>query len=99
MIYPDAVHFDLLDTDLQIKYGKQPSKLRTEIFALDKSKLEYPIIIDEVQKISALMDEIHWLIENTDCYFILCSSSARNASFGLKAFRYKLLQVFLGVKF
>jgi predicted AAA+ superfamily ATPase len=77
MIYPNSVHFDLLDTDLQIKYIKQPSKLRTEILALDKAQLESPIIIDEVQKVPALMDEIHLLIENTDCYFILCGSSAR----------------------
>lgn len=24
-----------------------------------------------------MLDEIHWLIENTDCYFILCGSSTR----------------------
>lgn len=35
------------------------------------------VIIDEVQKIPALLDEIHWLIENTSLRFILCGSSAR----------------------
>jgi len=45
--------------------------------ALSEAKLKEPIIIDEVQKVIALLDEIHWLIENTSATFILCGSSAR----------------------
>ena len=35
------------------------------------------IIIDEVQKVPALLDEVHWLIENKRQRFILSGSSAR----------------------
>ena len=51
--------------------------MRQEILALDENSLKNPIIIDEIQKIPTLLDEIHWLIENTNSYFILCGSSAR----------------------
>ncbi|MGX6959796.1 MAG: AAA family ATPase [Rickettsia endosymbiont of Pentastiridius leporinus] len=67
----------LLKTDLQLKYLKQPSNFREEILALNKDTLDFPIIVDEIQKVPALLDEIHWLIENTDSYFILCGSSTR----------------------
>ncbi len=44
--------------------------------------LQYPIVIDEAQKVPALLDEIHWLIENTKAYFILCGSNARKLKRG-----------------
>ncbi|MDA9163841.1 AAA family ATPase [Rickettsiaceae bacterium] len=76
-LFLDSVYIDLLKTDLMLRYTKQPSLLREEIIAFPSSKLEKPIIIDEVQKVPALLDEIHWLIENTSASFILCGSSAR----------------------
>ncbi|HJD56116.1 MAG TPA: DUF4143 domain-containing protein [Rickettsia endosymbiont of Pyrocoelia pectoralis] len=76
-LYPNSVYYDLLKTDLQLKYLKQPSNFREEILALNKDKLDFPIIVDEIQKVPALLDEIHWLIENTNSYFILCGSSTR----------------------
>jgi len=57
--------------------SKEPHILREEILALPEEALKHPIIIDEVQKIPPLLDEIHWLIENTEASFILCGSSAR----------------------
>ncbi len=75
--FTHSVFYDLLKTDLFFDLLKNPSRLREEILALSKDALQYPIIIDEVQKIPSLLDEIHWLIENTDAYFILCGSSAR----------------------
>jgi uncharacterized protein len=39
--------------------------------------LKFPIIIDEIQKVPELLNEVHWLIENTAAQFILCGSSAR----------------------
>ena len=53
-------------------------------------------IIDEVQKVPALLDEVHWLIENRKLVFALCGSSARNLSrsnanlLGGRAERYEL---------
>lgn len=41
---------------------------------LDEGEL---VIIDEVQKIPALLDEVHWLITERNLRFILCGSSAR----------------------
>lgn len=34
-------------------------------------------MIDEVQKVPALLDEVHWLLENSAVRFVLCGSSAR----------------------
>lgn len=76
-IFPKSIYIDLLKTDLFLRYIKQPSALRQEILALPAKELISPIIIDEVQKVPALLDEIHWLIENTAATFILCGSSAR----------------------
>lgn len=75
--FPDSVRYDLLQTDEYFRFLKQPHLLREEVVSLDKEQLCKPIIIDEIQKIPALLNEVHWLIENTDASFILCGSSAR----------------------
>ncbi len=75
--FKHSIRYDLLLTDLFLRLMKEPHVLREEILALPKASLKYPVIIDEVQKIPPLLDEIHWLIENTEVQFILCSSSAR----------------------
>jgi len=43
---------------------------------------QYPVIIDEVQKVPHILDEVHWLIENQRINFILCGSSARKLKRG-----------------
>lgn len=58
-LYPNSIYYDLLKTDLQIRYLKQPSSFREEILGLEKDKLTLPIIVDEIQKVPALLDEIH----------------------------------------
>jgi predicted AAA+ superfamily ATPase len=76
--FPNSIYYDLLKSDLYFNLSKQPSIFREEILALtNKQTIKNPIIIDEVQKIPLLLDEIHWLIENTEVQFILCGSSAR----------------------
>ncbi|MDP2193568.1 MAG: DUF4143 domain-containing protein [Alphaproteobacteria bacterium] len=58
-------------------YLKRPESLREEVLSL-KGKVHFPIIIDEIQKVPALLDEIHWIIENVpDASFVLCGSSLR----------------------
>ena len=53
-------------------------------------------MIDEVQKVPALLDEVHWLIENRGHHFALCGSSARKVRRGAanllggRAVRYEL---------
>ena len=71
--FPDAFWIDLLDYDLFLTLSQRPTRLR-EIIDAQSSQA---IVIDEVQKIPHLMDEIHWLIENRNCQFILSGSSAR----------------------
>ena len=54
------------------------------------------IVIDEIQKVPALLDEVHWLIENRGLHFALCGSSARKVRCGAanllggRAIRYEL---------
>ncbi len=80
--FPKAIYYDLLQTDLYNKLLKQPHLLREEIQALPKSALNQPIILDEIQKIPALLNEIHALIESMGAQFILCGSSARKLKRG-----------------
>jgi predicted AAA+ superfamily ATPase len=76
--FPQAIYYDLLKSDIYFDLVRYPFKFREQILALIKTgKLINPIIIDEVQKIPKLLDEVHWLIENTEAQFILCGSSAR----------------------
>ena len=44
--------------------------------------LQFPVILDEVQKVPQILDEVHWLIENKELQFILCGSSARKLKRG-----------------
>ncbi|MFM8454751.1 MAG: ATP-binding protein [Gammaproteobacteria bacterium] len=73
--FPHAIYYDLLKTDQFTKLLHQPHLLREEVLAL-KAENQL-IILDEVQKNPLLLDEVHWLIENTSHQFILCGSSAR----------------------
>lgn len=58
--------------------------------------LNYPVILDEVQKVPQILDEVHWLIENKGLRFILCGSSARKLKrgkanlLGGRAWRYEM---------
>jgi len=58
--------------------------------------LEYPVILDEVQKVPQVLDEVHWLMENKGFRFILCGSSARKLKrgkanlLGGRAWRYEM---------
>lgn len=80
--FPEARYYDFLDTDLMISMSSRPAQLREQVLAMDEKQLQHPIIIDEVQKVPLILDEVHWLIENTNAYFILCGSSARKLKRG-----------------
>ncbi len=66
---------DLLQTDVYAEYASRPSLLRERW----PSKLT---IIDEVQKVPALLDEVQWLIEKKGASFLLTGSSARKLKRG-----------------
>ncbi|OGT22619.1 MAG: AAA family ATPase [Gammaproteobacteria bacterium RIFCSPHIGHO2_02_FULL_42_13] len=74
--FAESIRYDLLKTDLRLRLENKPYLFREEILA-NHTKQPYPIIVDEIQKVPALLDEIHWLIENTSAQFLLCGSSAR----------------------
>jgi len=71
--YPTARFYDLLDTTLSAEFSVRPHLLREQVLA------ERPetVVVDEVQKVPNLIEEVHWLLENTSTHFILCGSSAR----------------------
>ena len=74
MLFPKATIYDLLKSDVRMALQMRPAQLREECELLDDGEL---VIIDEVQKVPALLDEVHWLIENKGLRFILSGSSAR----------------------
>jgi predicted AAA+ superfamily ATPase len=91
--YPDAFWVDLLKADEYRRYLERPETLREELAALaDPGQ----VVIDEVQKIPALLDEVHWLHEHRKARFALCGSSARKVRRGAgnllggRALRYEL---------
>jgi predicted AAA+ superfamily ATPase len=93
--YPDSRWLDLLKADEFRRYLTHPERLRQEI-ETEGSSPRMQIVIDEIQKIPALLDEVHWLIENRGLHFALCGSSARKVKRGAanllggRAMRYEL---------
>jgi predicted AAA+ superfamily ATPase len=71
--FPHAERYDLLDSELRTRLLLRPSLLREEVVAR-RPRL---VVIDEVQRVPALLDEVHALLESTRTKFILCGSSAR----------------------
>ena len=97
--YPQAWWIDLLKADEYRRYMANPEYLRQEIEAKQKAGVSFSgvqVVIDEIQKAPALLDEVHWLIENRVLSFALCGSSARKVRRGAanllggRAARYQL---------
>lgn len=92
-LFPNALWFDLLLSDVYERLSKQPSILRETILANTEHKL---VIIDEIQRIPELLNEVHWLIANYNTRFILSGSSPRKIIrgganlLGGRALRYEL---------
>jgi len=93
--YPKAHWLDLLKADEFRRYVAHPEYLRQELEAGAVGP-DTQIVIDEIQKVPALLDEVHWLIENRGLRFALCGSSARKVRrgganlLGGRAVRYEL---------
>ena len=93
--YPDARLVDLLKTDDFRRYATRPELLRQELEA-ERPAPDRQVVIDEVQRVPALLDEVHWLIENRGLCFAMCGSSARKVRRGAanllggRALRYEL---------
>ena len=72
--FSDAVSYDLLDSREVIRLERSPDLLFKELQHLPPASW---VVIDEVQKVPALMDEVHRLMEKKKLRFVLCGSSAR----------------------
>ena len=77
--FPGAVRLNLLDTRLAIELARRPHRLESY---LGKLKAQDWVILDEIQKIPALLDEVHRLMESRRFRFALCGSSARKLKRG-----------------
>lgn len=94
--FPESIVFDFLKTDLMLDFTRRPALLRERLLARESEHLRQPVILDEVQKVPAVLDEVHWLIENRGLCFILCGSSARKLKrgranlLGGRAWRYEM---------
>ncbi len=84
MLFPQAIRYDLLLSTEYQRLLREPNIVREECLAtgINESSQRSPVIIDEIQKLPALLDEVHWLMENKGLRFILCGSSARKLKRG-----------------
>jgi len=76
----NTVSINLLKPELENKYSLHPEQLEQELLALEK-KPDW-VFIDEIQKVSKLLDVVHSLIEDHQFKFILTGSSARKIKRG-----------------
>ena len=89
--FADSVVIDLLKTDIFAEYASRPSLLRERYQEYGRL-----VVIDEIQMVPDLLNEIHWLIENTGTSFLMTGSSARKLRrrhtnlLGGRAWRYSM---------
>lgn len=75
MLYPDALYIDLLDPETHRSLAARPEHLKERLAAHGQPTT---VIIDEIQKVPALLGLIHALIEEkAGLRFILTGSSVR----------------------
>lgn len=77
--FPQEKVYDLLDTSLFLDLSREPSTLYRE---LSRSKPGSWAVIDEIQRIPALLNEVHRLIEDRSLNFVMTGSSARKLRTG-----------------
>lgn len=74
-LHPDALWIDLLQPELERSLLSRPEKL-LEMIASEP--LKKTVVIDEVQKVPALLNVVHLMIEKKEGYqFVLTGSSSR----------------------
>ncbi len=73
-VLPGALRLDLLDSSLFLELSRDPHRLENLIGDLPAGTW---VVLDEIQKVPALLDEVHRLLELKRWRFALCGSSAR----------------------
>ncbi len=78
---PESWSVDLLEQATYLRLAKEPGRFRRECEQQIAAGTT-TILVDEVQKLPALLDEVHALIESTGARFLLTGSSARKLKRG-----------------
>lgn len=92
-LFPDSIYIDLLLNSEYLRFNRQEDLLRQIVEANKPAK---PVIIDEIQRLPHLLNDVQWLMTNTDTQFILSGSSPRKILrsdvnlLGGRALRYEL---------
>ncbi len=69
---PQVRFYDLLDPSIYLALSQNPGRLNQELGPED-----HTVVIDEIQRLPALLDVVHRLIEERRIRFLLTGSSAR----------------------
>ena len=69
--------WDLLNTRTRMQLERDPQLLYEQISALDINPESDIVVIDEIQKVPALLDVVHAIIEERKIRFLITGSSAR----------------------
>ena len=69
--------WDLLNTRTRLQLERDPQLLYDQISALDINVESDVVVIDEIQKVPALLDVVHEIIEEKRIRFLITGSSAR----------------------
>lgn len=77
---PEILWIDLLDVEQERTLRIRPERLKERLVALPARITT--VIIDEIQKVPALLNVVHWSIENQGLRFVLTGSSARKLKAG-----------------
>jgi predicted AAA+ superfamily ATPase len=72
--FPDAHRFDLLDEGLFQSYLRDARLFGRELLRIPAGQT---VVVDEVQRLPALLNEVHRFIESHSLRFVLLGSSAR----------------------
>jgi predicted AAA+ superfamily ATPase len=72
--FPDAHRFDLLDEGLFQSYLRDPRLFGRELLRIPAGQT---VVVDEIQRLPALLNEVHRFIESRRLRFVLLGSSAR----------------------
>ncbi|MBI5850541.1 MAG: ATP-binding protein [Planctomycetes bacterium] len=72
--FAGVTHYDLLLASESLRLAREPSAFRAECLALDDGAW---VVLDEIQRVPALLDEVQHLMTKKRQRFVLSGSSAR----------------------
>jgi uncharacterized protein len=81
MLCAERPRFDvtLLNTEVLLNYTREPGRFRREVAYWAERNLGGIVVVDEIQKLPALLDEVHHLLDSLGgrVTFVMTGSSAR----------------------